>query len=282
MAYKFPDKIFPNAINTYLQCPFKFKCQSDPDVKAEFVDTPENFVGKAMHQALQDFFDISKISVEERKSQDIGQLLRQAWARIPKSGWSKDVWTAKDRAELFGSVDQEKAYGLQAVAVLSNYILSADLSVIPLALEDWMDCKVGSFKIAGRVDRIDQDSKTAISVWDYKTGKLPFHETIDKIIQEDLQVPIYAVIASKLFPFVQTIKSGLIYLKYSKEYTKVWTREELKQVEREIITAINKAKEDTSFAPRLNKLCPWCEYINVCPLKDQIGDKKKKVEEVSW
>jgi len=281
MAYKFPDKIFPNAINTYLQCPFKFKCQSDPEVKAEFVDTPENFVGKAMHQALQDFFDISKISVEERKGKDIGQILRQAWARIPKSGWSKDCWSSKDRAELFGSTEQEKAYGLQAVAVLSNYIAGADLSVVPLALEDWMDCKVGEFKIAGRVDRIDQDSKTAISVWDYKTGKLPFHGTIEKIIQEDLQVPIYAVIASKLFPFVETIRSGLIYLKYSKEYTKVWTKAGLKDVEKNIIAAINKAKEDSSLLPKVNKLCPWCEYIKVCPSKDLV-EGKKKVEEVNW
>ncbi len=282
MAYKFPEKIFPNSINTYLQCPFKFKCQCDADIKAEFVDTPENFVGKVMHLALQDFFDISKVPVEERKNQDVGQLLRQSWARIPKSGWSKECWDAKDRAKLFGSVEQEKAFGLQSIAVLNNYISGADLSVVPLSLEDWMECKVGEFRIAGRIDRIDQDSTSAISVWDYKTGKLPFHGTMEKIIQEDLQVPIYAVIASKLFPFVEKIKSGLIYVKYSKVYTKDWTKKELEKVEKEIIAAINKAKEDEKLLPQLNKLCPWCDYINVCPLKDKVEGKRPKVDEVSW
>ena len=282
MAYKFPEKIFPNAINTYLQCPFKFKCQCDADVKAEFVDTPENFVGKAMHLALQDFFDISKIPVPERKNQDIGKLLRQAWARIPKSGWSKECWDASDRAKLFGSVEQEKAFGLQSIAVLSNYVAGADLSVVPLSLEDWMECKLGDFRVAGRIDRIDQDSPTEISVWDYKTGKLPFHGTMEKIIQEDLQAPIYAVIASKLFSFVEKVKSGLIYIKYSKVYSKVWTKHELAEAEKGIVSCIEKAKGDSNFEARVNKLCPWCEYINVCPSKNLIEGRKPKVEEVSW
>lgn len=282
MAYKFPEKIFPNAINTYLQCPFKFKCQGDSEVKAEFVDTPESFAGKAMHLALRDFFDISIVSIEERKNQDIGKLLRQSWARVQRSGWSKDYWNAKERLELFGSTEQEKAFGLQTIAVLSNYTAGADLSALPLSLEDWMECKAGEFRIAGRVDRIDQDSNSAISVWDYKTGKLPFHGTIEKIMQEDLQVPIYAIIASKLFPFVETIKSGLIYVKYSKVYTKVWTKEELQEVEKNIISAINTARKDKEFLPKINKLCPWCEYIKVCPSKDLVEGKNSKVDEVSW
>lgn len=282
MAYKFPEKIFAKTINTYLQCPFKFKCQSDSEVKTEYVDTPENFAGKAMHLALRDFFDIFTVPIEERKNQDIGKLLRQSWARIQKSGWNKDCWNAKERSELFGSVEQEKAFGLQAIAILNNYISGADLSVVPLSLEDWMECPVGEFKIAGRIDRIDQDSNSAISVWDYKTGKLPFHGTMEKIIQEDLQVPIYAVIASKLFPFVEKIKAGLIYIKYSKVYTKSWTREELEEVEKNIISVISTARKDKELLPEINKLCPWCEYIKVCPSKDLVEGKNSKVDEVNW
>jgi len=49
MAYIFPEKIFPNALTYYLQCPFKFKCHNDKEIKAEFVESPESFVGKVMH-----------------------------------------------------------------------------------------------------------------------------------------------------------------------------------------------------------------------------------------
>ncbi|MCD6442180.1 PD-(D/E)XK nuclease family protein, partial [bacterium] len=218
-------------MNKYIQCPFRFKCHNDKDVKAEFIATPESFVGKVIHLALENFFDIKKIPINERKNQDIAQMIRHLWVRLPKSSWSSACWNAKDRKELFGSIEQEKAFGLKAIAILKNYISRADLSIVPLSLEDWMQCNVGEFMIAGRIDRIDQTSESSISVWDYKTGTLPFHDTIEKIIKDDLQVPIYAIIASKLNPFAKKIKAGLIYIKYSKVYDITWTKEELKEIE---------------------------------------------------
>ena len=282
MAYIFPEKIFPSALNKYIQCPFRFKCHNDRDVKAEFIENPESFVGKIIHLALEHFFDIKKIPINERKNQDIGQMIRHLWARLPKSSWSSACSNAKDRKELFGSTEQEKAFGLKSIAMLKNYISKADLSIVPLSLEDWMQCSIGEFMIAGRIDRIDQSSDSSISVWDYKTGKLPFHDTIGEIIKEDLQIPIYAIIASKLSPFAEKIRVGLIYIKYSKVYDITWTKDELKEVENEIIKVISKAKNNTDFLPRINTLCPWCEYKNICPEKDKIKKKDSKVEEVSW
>ena len=282
MAYVFPNKIFPSALNSYLQCPFKFKCHNDKEVKAEFIENPESFIGKIIHIVLQELFDIKKISIEERKNQDLGQLVRYFWARMSKNSFSKEYWTKEERRDLFGSVEQEKAFGLQAIAILNNYVSKADLSVSPLFLEDWMDCKVGDFLVAGRIDRIDQDSESSISVWDYKTGKLPFHGTIEKMIEQDLQVPIYAVIASERNPFAKQIRAGLIYVKYSRVFDIVWTREQLMELKNKIIATIEKAKNDNSFLPTINKLCPWCEYKPVCPERDKIEERYKKVEEVSW
>lgn len=70
MAYIFPEKIFPNALTHYLQCPFKFKCHNDKEIKAEFIESPESFVGKVMHLVLKDFFDITKIPINKRIHQD--------------------------------------------------------------------------------------------------------------------------------------------------------------------------------------------------------------------
>ena len=253
--YRFPNKIFPNAINAYLLCPFKFKCHNDPDVKAEFVETPQSFSGSAIHLALKEFFDITKVPIDKRKVIDIGEILRDAWGKLaPKD----------KRKELFGSQEQERAFGLQAVSVLKNFLSSVDLSVVPLALEDWFDCPLSGFTIAGRIDRIDREDGK-ISVWDYKTGKLPFHQTIEDIIKEDLQIPIYAIIASKLNPLINEVRAGLIYLKFSKTYEACWNKEQLKGIEQTVVSAINKAKEDKALLPKPNKLCEWCEYKKVCP-----------------
>lgn len=282
MAYIFPKKIFPSALTCYIQCPFKFKCHNDKEIKAKFIESAENFMGKVIHMVLKDFFDIKKVPIDKRKSQDLSKMIRYSWARVPKNSWSKDFWTSKEREKLFGSKEQEKAFGLNAITMLNNYISSADLTVIPLSLEDWMECSIDKFIIAGQIDRIDQTSESSIAVWDYKTGKLPFHKSIEKIMEESPQIPIYAIIASRLNPFAKKIRAGLIYLKYSKVYDIVWTKEELKEIEKKIIAIIKKAKNDNDFLPRIGKLCPWCEYKEKCPDKDKIEKKNKKVDEVVW
>ncbi len=282
MAYIFPKKIFPSTLSKYLKCPFQFKCHNDRDVKPAFVENPLSFMGKAMHLVLKDLFDITKVSADKRKEQDLSQMVRYTWARIPKSSFTKEYWSDKERNQLFGSKEQEKSFGLQTIAMLKNYVASMDSSVTPLFLEDWMDCQAGEFTISGQIDRIDQDSESLISVWDYKTGKLPYHDSVEKMMEEDLQIPIYAVIASKRNPFAKKIRAGLIYIKYSKVYDIVWTREQLVEIENMIIVTIKKARDDNQLLPRINKLCPWCDYIAVCPEKDKVEERNKRVDEVSW
>ncbi len=282
MPYVFPNKIFPTSINYYLQCPFKFKCHNDKDLKPEFIENPQSFIGKVIHAVLQDLFDITKVPTNLRKGQNIGEMVRYTWPRMPKSSYSKDYWTAEERSQLFGSREQEKEFGLQTIAILNNYIAKADLSAVPLSLEDWMDCEIGEFRIAGQIDRIDQESDDSLAVWDYKTGKLPFHDSVDKMMKQNLQVPIYAIIASKHNPFARKIRVGLIYVKYSKIFDAVWTKEELKRIEERIVSEIKKAQNDKEFLPRINKLCPWCEYKELCPEKDNIKKDQQEVDEVSW
>ena len=282
MAYKFPEKIFPQNLNYYLQCPLKFKCHNDKEIKAEFIEKPESYTGKVMHLVLKHLFDVRQVPADKRKEQEIGQLVRYFWARMPKDKYGGDYWNSQDRRELFGSEEQEKSFGVQTIAILNNYIVKADLAATPLFLEDWMDCRIGEFTISGRIDRIDQDSDSSISIWDYKSGKLPFYDKVEKIIEEDIQIPVYAVIASKRNPFAEKIRAGLIYIKYSKIFDIIWTKDELTEIENRIVAIINKAKSDNRFLPRINNLCPWCEYRAICPERDKIEGKSKKVNEVSW
>ena len=286
--YHFPEKIFPKALNYYLQCPFKFKSYCDSEVKAKFVETYENYIGKVIHLVLRDLFDIKKVPIDKRKEQNIDDMVKKAWARIPKSNFSKEFWRSEDRLKLFGSLEQERAFGMRTITILKNYLSHTDLSVVPLSLEDWMDADINIgngeiVKIAGRIDRIDQDSSSSISVWDYKTGKLPFYHNINDIIKHDLQLPIYAVIASKLYPFAQNIRVGLIYVKYSKIYHVVWNKEQLKEIEENISSLIRRIKSDQEFIPKPNNLCNWCEYKDICPLRKEIEkNNHKKVDEVNW
>jgi|GEM_PF-591480 len=286
--YKFPEKFFPNTLNAYLQCPFKFKAHCDPEIKAKFVDTPQNYVGKVIHAVLRDFFDITKVPIDKRAEQNISDMVKKAWVRIPKNNFEKEFWRVEDRINLFGSREQERAFGLKTITILRNYLSGADLSVLPLSLEEWMetDLDIGinkKVKIAGRIDRIDQNSPSFISVWDYKTGKLPFYKNVNDIVKNDLQLPLYALIVSKLYPFVEKIRVGLIYVRFSKIYDITWDRNQLKEIESKIVSLINRIREDDKFLPRRNNLCKWCEYKDICPLAREIEEKNEEnIDEVDW
>ncbi len=265
MAYKFPDKIFPSRVTPFLRCPFQFKCKNDKEIEVEFVETPATFTGKVIHNVLEKFFDISRVPLDEREKVDIAQMVREAWAEMTKNGGDRSAWTGEERRELFGSRSQERAYGLKTIIMIKNFLAGTDLSAVPLAVEEWMDCEVDNFTLAGRIDRIDQESSETIAVWDYKTGKLPYHKSIEKMMEQDFQVPIYSVVAGECYPGAEKIRAGLIYVKYSRIFDMVWTREEIGELKEKLIGKLKKIKETEEFPPRLNKLCPWCDYKDICP-----------------
>jgi RecB family exonuclease len=201
---------------------------------------------------------------------------------LPK-GWDDGVWTAADRAKLFGSKEQEKAYGLQAISILENYLATADLSVVPLALEGWLQCRLDGVTLRGRIDRIDQISEREIAVIDYKTGKLPFHSSGKKFMESgDFQLPIYAIIAGRLYPFAQTIRTALVYLKFSQVLEHTWTRAELEEHTPAVLEFIETIRHEQNFEPTPNPLCGWCEYRGICPLKQELPAAKMAIEEVTW
>jgi len=57
---------------------------------------------------------------------------------------------------------------------------------------------------------------------------------------------------------------------------------EIKDLEKKVIEFLKQAKNDISLLPRINKLCSYCEYLNVCPKKDNIFTNEKKIDEVNW
>lgn len=265
MAYSFPEKVFPSRINPYLRCPLQFKYKNDDEIEVEFEERPATFIGKAIHDALERFFDISATPIDQRESIDTRDLIREMWGEV-KNNQTGESFTREEREKLFGSREQERAFGLKSVRILNNYLRGADLTTVPLELEDWIDCELGEFILAGRVDRLDQEDDGTIAIWDYKTGKLPYHKKIEEMMKHSFQIPIYSIIASKRYPGAEKIRAGLIYVKYSKTYDKVWERDELKELENEIEGKLKEVKERKEFPPKKNKLCDWCDYKDMCPI----------------
>jgi putative RecB family exonuclease len=281
--FRFPLKLYSSHLNNFRQCPRKFRCTQDDDLRVPFQQTVECFVGSAIHAALRGFFDIRRLPMHERRPEQIGGLLRNSWSRIPKGHGEYGVWSAADRLRLFGSKEQERACGQLAISFLEAYLASTDLSVLPLALEDWFEGTIHGVTLAGRIDRIDRVGDRGIAVWDYKTGKRPFHKTAQEIIDEgNYQLPLYGIIAAMRFPAAEIIRVGEIYVRFNEVYKLTWTRENLEQITEDVLDFVARMKAEQEFAPQPNALCPWCDYREDCPGKDSFPGFPGVIEEVSW
>ena len=270
--YQFPKKIFPSNLNNYLLCPFKWQCMNDFDLKPAFIHNVPSFTGKAMHLVLYKIFDITQTPIHDRLSKEaVSAKFDEAWENVDKDRQS--VFTEKDRKSLFGSKEQETAHKTQTKAKLFLYLsnLQGYTKVVPIMLEDWIDCNAGEFFIGSRIDRVDagegESLNTKIKAIDYKTGKLPYENSLDDIIKKDCQMVFNAIILSRRYPYTSEIEGYLDYVSHCFAYGAIWTKARIKQMETRVIAMLRKIKDTKKFLPQKNPLCDWCDFKeSECPL----------------
>ena len=270
--YRFPKKIFPTNLNNYLRCQFKWQCVNDPELKPVFVHSIPSFIGKAVHLTLHKVLDISQTPIHDRMSKEaVSAKFDEAWTSVDKD--KKNLFTAEDRKDLFGSKEQEEAYKTQAKSKFFLYIsnLQNYAKVIPIMLEDWIDCNIGDFFIGSRIDRLDAGEgdkmNNAIKVIDYKTGKLPYDNSLDDIIKKDSQMVFNAIILSKRYPKASEIEGCLDYVFHNMTFGAAWTKERVEKMECRLLAMLQKIKSQKEFPPHKNPLCDWCDFQKTeCPL----------------
>lgn len=265
--YQFPKKIFPTNLNRYLQCHFKWKCYNDPDLKPPFVYSIATFTGKAIHLALYKVFDISQTPIQDRLSKKaLSTKFDKAWDGVEKNRGV--VFTEEDKKKLFGSKEQEDAYKIQAKEKLLLYLSNLEdyTKIVPIMLEDWIDCNVGEFFIGSRIDRLDVFD-SSIKVIDYKSGKKPYENSLDDIIKKDSQMVFNAIILLKRYPKAPEIEACLDYVSHCFTCGAIWTRTRVMEMERKLLAILQKIKNTKEFRPCKNPLCNWCEFKGIeCPL----------------
>jgi len=275
-------KYFPTQLTTYQQCPLKYKCSRDPEIRDKYRQpTPQLYMGSCVHDALEHFFDISKVPVGERTYERLEALLRRAWAGVDLSPWKRDQ-RKEERKRVFGDDrDLEASWGKKALNLLYRYYLIADRTVVPFTAEQFHEAKLESgIVIAGKIDRIDRQEDGSLKVIDYKTGKPPFKRDDESIAEEDLQLSMYAMVVMKKYG-VPVTRCSLVFLAHDEEVGFSPSMEMLAAKAKVIEEVVTQIESDTEFAPRENNLCPWCEYREICPVGEKIAPAgKETVEDV--
>lgn len=242
-------KVSPYKLSIFQRCPLRYKFQYIDFLGDRYKKEWPHFVfGRAIHKALADFF---RLPVEIRDLHALQNLLRQHWLR-------------QDR-RIFKSSEEERMWGEKALEVLARYFEAEDMSAAPVIIEERLEVAVADFVIMGRIDRVDRLPDGAYELIDYKTGSyVPTQEEFD----DDLQMSIYclglyhqrALFASRLTAH---------YLQEGKKLTTARSQEDLEAAVERIRALIAQIEATEEFKPRVNPFCSWCDYLEICPSRQE-------------
>ncbi len=121
----------------------------------------------------------------------------------------------------------------------------------------------GDYKLQGYIDRLVEKDDGVYEIHDYKTsGRLPHQAEAD----EDKQLARYQLAVLEMWPDVKEVRLAWHYLRFGKMLVSTRRAEQLEDLRRETIEAIQTIEATTEFEPIKSALCDWCEYKPICPL----------------
>ena len=245
------ETLSPSRASDFKLCPQLFKFRSID--KLPEPTTVHQARGTTAHLALQNLYDLAPA---ERTPEKLYDLFREAWTEIR----GEDEFL-----DLFTTVEEERDWGVDSMKLLANYFsVENPLEVHPLEREMDMLEPLGDITIRGILDRIDETPAGDLIITDYKTGKAPPERFAEPAF---FALKIYALlIREKLGRTPAEVR--LLYLNGPTLYRLAITDGQLDAMNQQLQAlwkAIDRAIESQTFPPRVNKLCDWCSYQDLCP-----------------
>ena len=254
----------PSRASQFKTCPQQFKFANVDKLKE-----PTNEVqakGTAVHQALEDLFELPK---EDRDTEKLHNLFRAAWTKVRRTD---------EHHNLFSSVDEEREWGVDGLKLLNNYMSMEDpKSFDPLERERWVRGTIEDLNLRGILDRMDKNQNGELIIVDYKSGKAPTEKYKEPRF---FALKLYALLIRDELG-ITPIELKLIYLKNSTIHTLKVDNKMLDEVKIEILdiwSDIKLAFEENNFPATKNALCKnWCYYKPICPV---FNDNAPSTEEL--
>jgi len=244
----------PSKIGTYKQCPFKYKCECDPQIKKAYKqDHPDPTFGNLIHACMTDYFLLPE---EKRTHNELRKFFKEKFMK----NYSKHLSIFKNQETINHYVEEAK----RQFRVFLDSELSKG-SLLPMK-EKLLKFSIDNDLIfMGLVDRVDIKNDE-LTIIDYKTGR--FRDEFDT--DRRFQVDCYEYLISKKFPEYKIVKKLLFFLKENKiiEYS----IKDINQIEKQILKIASTINNDNKLLPIKNRLCGFCDYRSLCPLYESIND----------
>lgn len=254
-----------SAIETYKQCPQKYKFQEIDHLRAP--KSKEALFGTAIHSALHFMFQKSPLfpTLDE-----VISYYRENWP-------SHDAFQAEaknDPLKMPLTEEEEKVYFEEGIKMLRrfyeknapwNYSVVDLESRFQVLLEDEKTGK--THVLAGIIDRIDKNGDE-YEIIDYKTAKrMPSQDDVNS----NLQMSLYSLGLQKRWPHLdpEDIKLSLYFLKHGEKLSTKSNAQKTEATKKDILSAIREIETriegNKEFEPIPSALCNWCAFKPMCP-----------------
>ncbi len=234
-------KLSYSALSTYQACPMQYRFRYVD--KLPSLPSPAISFGRSLHEALRWFYDVP--TPDPPSLEELIDYLEMCWV-----------------SEGYATPEEEARYFYHAMSVLNVYYRNNVESFrLPLALEQYFLIDLDFCELSGVIDRLDKRGTGEIEIIDYKTNRRvpPSSKLFD-----DLQLPIYHIATTQVWGITPDLVTFYYLIPDHRHTIKVsdeWLSRAIDTI-RDIVSRI----ESEIFEPRENPLCPWCDYLNECPL----------------
>ena len=239
-------RLSPSKIQTFEDCPLKFKFQH-----VLRVPTPSKTyfgMGTAIHSVAENMTKLQKDGKESNEKLAL-EILEKQW----------------DTSSYRNQRTKESQDKVKSKEMVKTYLDWAENNPnTPVDVEPKFKIILNDVTISGKIDRVEQTPEGDYEVIDFKTG---YAYKTKNTIKEDVQMNLYALGTEKLYGKLPK-KTSLFYIKYNKlvpHFIKEDKLDEFKvELEKKIDSIFN---EEFDAKPEFQK-CSRCDYASICDSRE--------------
>lgn len=255
-------------IETFRQCPFKYKCKYIDKIKTEITNTIEAFMGSRVHDALEKLYKDLHFQ-KENSLNDLLKFYNDEWEKLFEDG------ILIVRKEY--SIEHYKKLGEKCITDYYNRFKPFDQDKT-ISTEEYIKYQLdeeGEIFLQGYIDRLSCDDKGNYVIRDYKTAN---SLKSDEDANNDRQLALYAIAVKEKYQDVKSLKLVWHMLAFDKDVEVSKTDEELSQLKKDTLSFINEILHATEFPANQSALCSWCEFRSLCPHFKHIAKIENSLE----
>jgi DNA helicase II / ATP-dependent DNA helicase PcrA len=239
-------RISPSTIETYEDCPLKFKFKyvlKIPTPSKTFFS-----LGTAVHAVAENLTKMEKDNIKPTEKLAL-EILGKQWDsssyRSQKTKEKQDKVTSKDMIKTYLAWEKNNEN-------------------TPVDVEPYFRIPFNGVTISGKIDRVEQTPDGEYEVIDFKTGGV--YKT-KNTIKDSVQMNVYAMGVEKLYGKLPK-KASLFYIKHDKIVTHFIEEEALEEFKKTLGITVEAIFDEKFPANPDTWKCSRCDYAGICDEKD--------------